>query len=172
MMRIMASWTKARWVRVSPSKSLARRRQRPNQPNVRSTIQRFVKTCEALCSITALHDLQPGPSRPAHRPGRFLALIGPVRDHPLQKGEEPSHLLQDTQAAVTILQVGGQNGAAEHQAERVNNGVALAPFDLLGRIKAHRIGPAAPLSAPFTLWLSTMAVVGLASLPALSRACS
>src|SRR4051812_15626701 len=94
--------------------------------------------------------------------------------HPFsrEKREEPSHCLQNTQAAVAILHVAGQNGAAEHQAERVNDGVALAPFDLLGCIKAHRIGPAAPLSAPLTLWLSTIAVVGLASLPANSRACS
>src|SRR5829696_7717287 len=122
--------------------------------------------------MRVLHDLQPGPRRPAHRPGCLPALVGPIRDHPLQKRKKPLHLSQNTQAAVTILHVAGQNGAAEHQAERVNNGVALAPFDLLGRIKAHRISPAAPLSAPFTLWLSTMAVVGLASLPAISRACS
>src|SRR5215213_7252313 len=130
------------------------------------------KNREALPGVRALHDLKPGPCRPTHRPGCLLALIGPVRDHPLQKGEEPSHLLQDPQAAVAVLHVAGQNGAAEHQAERVNNGVALAPFDRLGRIKAHRISPAAPLSAPFTLWLSTIAAVGLASLPAISRACS
>ena len=66
----------------------------------------------------------------------------------------------------------GQNGAAQHQAERINDGVALAPLDLLGRIIADRIDRTPPLSAPFTLWLSTMAVVGLASLPASSRACS
>jgi hypothetical protein len=47
--------------------------------------------------------------------------------------------------------MGGQNGAAEHQAEPINNRVALAPFDLLGRVIAHRIDPASPLSAPFTL---------------------
>ena len=109
------------------------------------------KNRETLCSIAALHDLQSGPSRPAHRPGCLPALVGPIRNHPLQKGKEPPHLSQNTQAAVTILQVGGQNGAAEHQAERVNNGVTLAPFDRLGRVIAHRIDPASPLSAPFTL---------------------
>src|SRR4051812_40046949 len=94
--------------------------------------------------------------------------------HPFsrEKREEPSHCLQNTEAAVAILDVAGQNGAAEHQAERVHDGVALAPVDRLGRIVAHRIDRAPPLSAPFTLWLSTMAVVGLASLPARSRACS
>src|SRR4051795_7028185 len=101
---------------------------------------------KALCGIRARHDLELGPRRPAHRPGCLPALIGPVRDHPLQKGKEPPHRPQDTQAAVPILDVAGQNGAAEHQAERVNNGVALAPFDLLGRIIAHRIDRA---PAPF-----------------------
>src|ERR687885_2228398 len=127
---------------------------------------------EALRGIAPLHDLQARPSRPAYRPRRLFALIGPIRDHSLQKREEPSHFLQHTEAALAILHVAGQNGAAEHQAERVNDRVALAPFDLLGRIIAHRIDPASPLSAPFTLWLSTIAVVGLASLPASSRACS
>ena len=132
----------------------------------------FLEHHKALGGIGALHDLQSGPRRPAHRLRRFLALVGAIRNHPLQKGKEPPHLPQNTEAAVTILHIGGQNGAAEHQAERVNDGVALAPFDLLGCIVAHRIGPASPLSAPLTLWLSTIAVVGLASLPTISRACS
>ena len=140
----MASSTKARCVRVSVSKSLARRRQRPNQPNVRSTIQRFWSTTKPFPASERFTISKSGPCRPAHRPGCLPALVGPIRDHPLQKGKEPSHLLQDTQAAVTILHVAGQNGAAEHQTECVNNGVALAPFDLLGRIIAHRIGPAPP----------------------------
>src|SRR3982751_3783215 len=127
---------------------------------------------KALCGIRALHDLKPGPRGPAHRASCLPALVGPIRDHALQEGKEPPHLPQDTQAAVAILHVPRQNGAAEHQAERVHNRVALAPFDLLGRIVAHRIDRASPLSAPFTLWLSTMAVVGLASLPTISRACS
>src|SRR3954454_239275 len=127
---------------------------------------------KALCAVRALHDLKLGPSRPTHRSGRLPALVSAIRDHPLQKGKEPPHLFQNTETAIPILHVARQNGAAEHQAERVNDGMALAPFDLLGRIIAHRVDRAPPLSAPFTLWLSTMAVVGLASLPASSRACS
>ena len=159
-------------MRVSASKSLARRRQRPNQPNVRSTIQRFWSTTKPFAASERFHDLKPDPRGPTHRPGCLPALVGPIRDHPLQKGKEPPHLFQNTQAAIPILDVPRQNGAAQHQAERVHNGVALAPFDLLGRIIAHRVDRAPPLSAPFTLWLSTIAVVGLASLPAISRACS
>jgi hypothetical protein len=127
---------------------------------------------KALRGVRALHDLKLGPRGPTHRPGCLPALVSAIRNYPLQKGKEAPHLVQNTETAVPILHIGGQNGAAQHQTERVHNGVALAPFDLLGRIIAHRISPAAPLSAPLTLWLSTTAVVGLASLPALSRACS
>ena len=100
---------------------------------------------KALCGVRALHDLEPSPRRSAHCPSRLLALIGSVCDRPLQKREEPPHRRQNTEAANSILHVAGQDGAAQHQAERVNDGVALAPVDLLGRIVAHRIGPAAPL---------------------------
>src|SRR4051794_14487697 len=122
--------------------------------------------------LGSLDDFQSDPCCPTHRAGCLLALVSAIRDHPLQKGKEPPHRLQNTQAAITILHVPRQNGAAEHQAERVHNRVALAPFDPLGRIIAHRIDRASPLSAPFTLWMSTMAVVGLASLSTISRTCS
>ena len=108
-------------------------------------IQRFGSSTKPFCGVRALHDLEPSPRRSAHCPSRLLALIGPVCDHPLQKREEPPHRRQNTEAANSILHVAGQDGAAQHQAERVNDGVALAPVDLLGRIVAHRIGPAPPL---------------------------
>src|SRR5436190_10413071 len=127
---------------------------------------------KALGGLRALHDFKLGPRRSAHGLGGLPALVRTIRNHPFQKRKEPSHLPQDTQTAIAVLDVAGQNGAAEHQAECVPDGVALAPFDLLGGIIAHRIDRAPPLSAPLTLWLSTMAVVGLASLPANSRACS
>src|SRR5215210_5466211 len=69
---------------------------------------------KALRGIRALHDLKPGPRRPANRPSRLPALVGPIRDHSLQKRKEPPHRLQNTQAAITILHVARQNGAAEH----------------------------------------------------------
>jgi hypothetical protein len=49
--------------------------------------------------------------------------------------------------------------------------MALLALDLLARIVADRVEARPPFSALFTLWLSTMAAVGLASLPASSRAC-
>jgi hypothetical protein len=53
----------------------------------------------------------------------------------------------------------------EQQSLRVDPNVALAPLDLLGGVIAAR----PPFSVVFTLWLSMMAAVGLASRPSLSR---
>jgi hypothetical protein len=47
--------------------------------------------------------------------------------------------------------------------------VALAAQHLLARVDARRIKRGTPFGAPLALWLSMMAVVGLASRPACSR---
>jgi hypothetical protein len=49
--------------------------------------------------------------------------------------------------------------------------VSLLAFNLFARIVTVRINPDPPFSAPFTLWLSMMAVVGLDAVmgPALSE---
>src|SRR5215217_3229532 len=57
---------------------------------------------KALGGIRAFYDLQSGPRGPAHRPGRFPALVSAIRDHPLQEGKEPPHRPQDIQAAIPI----------------------------------------------------------------------
>jgi hypothetical protein len=59
---------------------------------------------------------------------------------------------------------------AQEQAQRVDQDVPLLAFDLLACVKALRVDARAPFSALFTLWLSMIAAVGLASLPACSRA--
>src|SRR3954447_23844818 len=69
---------------------------------------------KALCGVRALPTLRPGPRPPPRRPGRLPPLVRPIRNPPLQKRKEPSHCPQNTQAAVAVLDVAGQNGAAEH----------------------------------------------------------
>jgi len=58
---------------------------------------------------------------------------------------------------------------AEQQAQRVGQDMTLAPDDLLARVVAGRIKRSAPFCAAFAVWLSMIAVVGLASRPACSR---
>jgi hypothetical protein len=57
----------------------------------------------------------------------------------------------------------------EQQTQRIYQEMALLALDLLARIVAMRIDEGPPFSALFTLWLSIMAAVGLASRSAFSR---
>ena len=72
-------------------------------------------------------------------------------------------------AAVAILDVGGVHDGVDQQALRVDENVPLLALDLLSRIVARRVDRGPPFSALFTLWLSMIAAVGLASREAASR---
>jgi hypothetical protein len=54
-------------------------------------------------------------------------------------------------------------------AERIDEDMTLATRDLLARIEALWVEQGPPFGAPLALWLSMIAVVGLASRPACSR---
>ena len=127
---------------------------------------------EALGGVGSLDDLEGRAGGLANGGGGIGALVAAVGDDALQEREQPANLLQHRQAAVPVLDVGRQDANPEHQPERVDDRVALAPLDLLAGIVTHRIGAFPPLSALLTLWLSTTAVVGLASFPTCSRACT
>jgi hypothetical protein len=76
---------------------------------------------------------------------------------------------QEHQSAVAILNIGGCNQSVQQQAQRIDKDMALLAFDQLARIKAVGINAGPPYSALFTLWLSMMQAVGLASRSACSR---
>jgi hypothetical protein len=57
----------------------------------------------------------------------------------------------------------------EQQTQRIYQDMALLALDLFARIVGMRIDAGPPFSALFTLWLSMMAAVGLASRSAFSR---
>jgi len=81
----------------------------------------------------------------------------------------PKHGGKQHNAAVPVLDVGTVNDRVEQQTQRIYENVALLAFDFLARIVAMRIDPGPPFSALFTLWLSMMAAVGLASRSLCSR---
>jgi len=81
----------------------------------------------------------------------------------------PGQGREQQDAAIAILDIGGMNDGMEQQTQRIYENVALLALDLLARIIAMRIDPGPPFSALFTLWLSMMAAVGLASRPSCSR---
>ena len=96
-------------------------------------------------------------------------LIGGIGKKLLQEGVQSEHRGEQQDATVAVLDIGGMNDGVQQQTQRIYENVALLAFDLLARIIAVRINPGPPFSALFTLWLSMMAAVGLASRSLCSR---
>ena len=99
----------------------------------------------------------------------FRPLIGGVGKQLLQEGIHPKQSRKQQDAAVAILDIGGVNDGVQQQPQRIYEKVALLALDLLARIIAMRIDACPPFSALFTLWLSMIAAVGLASRSPCSR---
>ena len=72
-------------------------------------------------------------------------LITGIGEDALNEGKEAARALIENQAnPVAVLKVGGMNDDIQQKAERIDKDVALAPGDLLARIKALRIKRGAP----------------------------
>ena len=98
------------------------------------------------------------------RPG-----IGAISEQLAQERELSEQGGQQQQPAVAILHVGGGDQRVQQQTEFVDQDVAFLALDQLAGIEAMRIDRGPPFSALFTLWLSMMQAVGLASRAARSR---
>ena len=96
-------------------------------------------------------------------------LIGAVGKQLLKEWKQTFHRSQQRDAAVAVLNASGMNDGMEQQTQRIYQNMALLAFDLFACIIAMRIDAGPPFSALFTLWLSMMAAVGLASRSAFSR---
>ena len=125
----------------------------------------FGKHLEALRLGAALDDLQAPVAEGRHDRRQFLAGIGAVGPDHREPREQRRQAAQDEDRAIAILDVGGMNDDLEDQAEGIDDDVSLAALDLFPGVEAA--GP--PFSASFTLWLSMIPAVGLASLPSCSR---
>ena len=97
------------------------------------------------------------------------SLVGGIGKELLQERIHSEQGGKQQNAAVTILNIGGMNDGMEQQTQRVYENMALLALDLFARIIAMRIDAGPPFSALFTLWLSMMAAVGLASRSPFSR---
>ena len=95
--------------------------------------------------------------------------IGAVREQLAQEGELSEQGGQQQHAAIAVLHVGGSDQGVQQQPELVDQDVAFLALDQLAGIEAMRIDRRPPFSALFTLWLSMMQAVGLASRAACSR---
>src|ERR1700694_1887343 len=103
---------------------------------------------------------------------KFRSLIPAVGKQRLQKGKHAEQCRHHENASIAILNVGRMNDGMEQKAYCVDKNVPLLALDLLACIVPVRVNERPPFSALFTLWLSMMAAVGLASRCARSRHCS
>ena len=95
--------------------------------------------------LIALDDLKcPGAGLGDGR-GGLGSLVAGISEDALDEGKEAARALIENQAnPVAVLKVGGMNDDIQQKAERIDKDVALAPGDLLARIKALRIERRAP----------------------------
>ncbi len=119
--------------------------------------------------LAAADDLELPRPGSGDRRCHFRPLIAGIADDALDKGKAPSGLAQQSLGAVAILHTGGVDSDRQQQAEGVGQDMALAAENLLARIVAGRVQRSPPLTAPLAVWLSMIAMVGLASRPACSR---
>jgi len=87
----------------------------------------------------------------------------------LEKRELSEQRGQDHDAAVAILDISRRHQRVQQQTQRIDQNVTLLAFDQLSGIEAMWIDSSPPFSALFTLWLSMMQAVGLASRSSSSR---
>ena len=73
------------------------------------------------------------------------ALIAGIGEDALDEGEEAAGAsIEDQSRPVAVLNVGGMNDDVQQEAERIDKDMALAPGDLLARIKPLRVKRGAP----------------------------
>ena len=100
--------------------------------------------------IRAFDDLDTPRAECSDSGGRGSSLIAAIGGDAFDERKQPAHRLQDKQAAVTVLHVGGMSHEVERQTERIDNDVALLAVDRLTGVVAGRIdaGPLFPRSLP------------------------
>src|SRR5918994_160338 len=125
---------------------------------------------DELVAVGALDDLEVDPAADGAQPGLELrASVAAVGVEFQQERVQPEQRPHQQHAAVAVLDVGGVDDRLHQQALGVDQDVALLALDLLAGVVARRVDAAPPFSAPLTLWLSMIPVVGLAARPASSR---
>ena len=125
---------------------------------------------KALEAIGALDDLglQIGQGL-GQRGVEDRSVIGAVGKEFPEKREHPKQGRYQQDTTVPILNIRRGDQAVQQQTPHIDENVPLFALDQLARVKARRVDARPPFSALFTLWLSMMQAVGLASRSACSR---
>lgn len=74
----------------------------------------------------------------------FPSGVSAVSEDTLDEREQSSRLAQQMEGAVAVLNIGRMNDDVQQEAQRVDQDVPLATFDLLTRVVARRIEPRPP----------------------------
>ena len=106
---------------------------------------------------------------PFYTVGRRLALVTAIRDGLLERGEPLGRNGQERRDHVAILHVARRDREIDQETERIDGRLSFLAIDFLARVISGRINLCPPFSALFTVWLSTIARVGVGSLPSSSR---
>ena len=139
-------------------------------PSDRALDDPALRQHDEFVPVAAAHDLDLPGAGAGGGGGHPRPLIAGIADDALDEREQTSHLAQQWLGSIAVLHMRRLHDDAEQQAQRVGQQMALAACDLLARVVAGRIERRAPFCAPFAVWLSMIAVVGLASRPDCSRA--
>jgi hypothetical protein len=168
---------------------LLRRRDRPSQAKVRSTIQRQGRSWKPA-GISG--GSWPGRTQtfetPVHQCLTTLTLGAKRRLHPLDEATAIARVhpqvpeprepllkigqgLQQEATAVAVRDISGMDQRLEHKALGIDEQVPLAPGQFLASIVAVRVRRP-PFSVVLTDWLSMIAALGVGSRPIRRRASS
>ena len=164
MSRIDARRRNASALRFRFSQSLASLRHRPSHANGRSTIHRLRQDDEPLGLIGALDDFDVSRTATSSPWRRGNTVLDSRRRRRASSRTDTCRTSspERTPPSRSWMSAAMHDGV-DQQALRIDENVALLALDLLSRIVTVRIDGRPPFSALFTLWLSMMAAVGLAS---------
>ena len=95
--------------------------------------------------LVAFDDLDRPGSGLCQRRRQLRSLIVGIGEDAFDEGEASARAtVEDQQRAIAILQIGRMNDDVQQEAECVDQDMALAPGDLLARIKPLRVKRGAP----------------------------
>ena len=95
--------------------------------------------------LVTLDDLQDPGAGLGDGCGQRRSLVAGIGEDALDEGEEAAGAsIENQPRPVAVLNVGGMNDNVQQKAERINQDMALAPGDLLARIKPLRVKRGAP----------------------------
>ena len=114
------------------SKSLARRRLRPNQAPA------FSFGLKSTDSLGSGDDLDGPFANLGDRIQQLVTAIDAIREDVPELGKSDAEGFQQRHCTMIVLNVGGMNLNREQRTARICNDVSLAPFQSLGHVKSTR----------------------------------